>query len=59
MLAVHKGSETGYFTQLSNSSFCSLSFHKRITSEAHLLFKSIQSFMQISEMQKKNGENIL
>ena len=53
MLAVHKFSDRGLFRHLSNPAFCSLKFQKHITSEDHILFKTIPIFKKISEMQKK------
>ena len=45
MLTVHKCSDMGLFRHLSNHAFCSLKFHKRITSEVHRFFQSILNFM--------------
>ena len=53
MLTDHKCSDTGLFRHLSNPAFCSLQFQKQITSEAHIFYKTIQKFMEISEMQRK------
>ena len=53
MLADDKSSDTGLFRHLSSPTFHSLYIRKKITSENHLLFKSIPNLMHISEMQKK------
>ena len=45
MLIVHNISDTGLFRYLSNHAFCSLSFRKSISYEAHLLFQSVQNFI--------------
>ena len=58
MLTTHKCSDTGLFRHLSNLAFCSLKFEKPITSEADLFFQSIQNFMKISKIYKKNSQNI-
>ena len=53
ILTAHQPSDTRLFSNLSNPAFCSLSFHKQIISEAHLLFQNIFNFMQILETENK------
>ena len=59
MLTVHKCSDRGLFTDLINPAFRSLQFQKEITSEAHVLFQSILSFMKVPITKKKIEKTFL
>ena len=59
MLTVHKCSENGIFSHLSDHAFCSLYFLKYISYEAHLFFEKVQNFLQSLEVWKKVEQILL
>ena len=57
VLTVHKCSDNGLFSHLSNSVFCSLYFEKKIIYEAHIFSKYSKLYADFGNA-GKSSENI-